>query len=124
MAESNALAPPPTGFNDRIESFDAVELNKQLIGNELRAADLKDKTIEVTGQFYGSKIVRPANGNPPEAYLVTFQNYAGLSECLHINCVFLKKDELVWLRPGNPIKVRGKVSVTRDAIWIMAKLID
>jgi len=110
--------------DDAIERFDAVELNKQLIGNEIRADELKDRTIELTGQFYGSKIVKPANGNPPEAFLVTFQGYAGLGECMHIKCFFLKNGDLVRLRPGDPIKVRGKVSVKRDVIGIAAKLVD
>jgi hypothetical protein len=115
---------PAATFDDRVESFDAVELNRQLIGNELRAAEFKGKTIEVTGQYYGVKIVPPANG-APEAYLLTFQNYAGLSEAMHIKCLFLNKADLVQLRPGDPIKVRGKVvSVVRDIIVIQANLIN
>jgi hypothetical protein len=111
----------PAGRVD--DSFDAVELNGQLAGNEIRASEFKNKLIEVRGLYYGSEIIRPANGVPSEAYLVTFKAYAGLGECTHIKCFFFKKADLVGLKPGDPLKVRGKVSAFRDVVGIEANLV-
>ena len=115
---------PVRMLDDKIESFGAVELNHQLSNNEIRAAEFSGKTIEVTGQYFGSKIIKPANGDPKVAYLVTFKGYAGLSECSHIKCFFFDKPDLVGLKPGDMIKVRGKVSVKGDVVGIEAKLVE
>ena len=98
----------------RSEEYDAVKLNKDLIGNEIKAASFMGQTIEVSGRYYGNVKV----GNK-DAYLVTFQNFAGIGECLNIRCLFYGTQGLKDLKAGNSLKVKGKVvKVVKDTIVI------
>jgi hypothetical protein len=122
MAESTGTSAATAA--EPIESYDAVELNRELIGNELKAKSFQGKTIEVSGSYYGTVVIEPGPGHPKEAYLVTFQGYAGLGECLHIKCYFFDKKDLVALNRGDRIRIQGKVAVKRDLLGIEAKLVN
>jgi hypothetical protein len=121
------FAPWAHSANEKIDSYDAVELNKQLIGNEIKAGTFKGKEIQVSGGFYGSmRVVDSKTNKPaePEAYLVTFTGFGGIGEALHVRCLFYDTKGLAQLKKGAPIKVKGKVvTVVKDTIVIEATLV-
>jgi hypothetical protein len=109
--------------DDKVPRYDAEKLDDELNGNELKARSFKGKTIEVTGRFYGTQIVKDPAGK--EAVIVTFQGFADVFQCSHIKFLIYDVDKVKKLRRNDKISVRGKVVlVTRDNMAIKGELVE
>ena len=122
--ENRPQAPPfePGQIGGQIPSYEAVALN-QILSDELKASGFAGKTIEVSGTYNGTRIIPPAGNRTQDAYEVTFQGYAGLAECSRIKCLFFDRADLPSLNRGDPIRIRGVVTVKGTLILIVGKLV-